>query len=123
MASGLHSHQATLSILSTRKARACFVLIAVNALLIVGIFVSASERSNSPSQEENTSNVSTNGATPSEKILLQSVDMKIPADIRDALMKVHRYMESKMPVNATVGCQFAWKYSPKDKTLDLFSCE
>lgn len=124
MGLGLYIRQATSSFLSTIKARACFVLIVVNTLLIVGIFVSASRGLSLPPEETNSSNVSTNGRpTPSEKMLLQSVKIKLPADIRDALMKVHRYMESEVPINATVGCQFAWKYNPADQSLDLYSCE
>jgi len=109
--------------LSSSKARACFALLAVNAVLIVGIFVSASERVMSPHEERNSTNSSPNGQIQSENVRLQSVKVDIPADVYNALMKVHKYMESKMATNSTARCQFAWKYKSKESSVDLFICK
>lgn len=49
--------------------------------------------------------------------------MQIPVDIQNFLMRVHRYMEQNMEIKATAECQFAWKYDPKNKSMDLFICK
>ena len=112
---------------SSSKARACFVMLFVNALLITGIFISASRRSKvvSPPHKTNTTNVPNPQETPTERTRVQSyIKMrKIPADIQNALMKVHRYLESQTEVNATGGCQFTWKFNSKDNSVDVFICE
>ena len=115
-----------------RKARTCFTLLLVNTLLIIGIIVSASRSvrdhvKTSPTPATHDKNNSTtqvpslrNG---SENIRLQSVEMhNIPAEIQTALIKVHRYMESKTFVNKNGRCQFAWKFDSRDNSTNLFIC-
>ena len=117
-------------LLSSRNARLCFALLLVNGLLIVGILVSASRRSSesnvfSPSPEADKTNFPSVGYTPKERsTILQSLNVNtIPADIRDALLKVHRYLETQTTINATGTCQFAWKFNSTQNNLDLFICK
>ena len=108
----------------------CFALLLVNVLLIVGIFVSASRRPSesnvfSPPPEADKTNVPSVGYTPKEQsIVLQSLNVNtIPADIRESLLKVHRYLETQTTTNATGTCQFAWKFNSTKNSLDLFTCK
>ena len=117
-------------LLSSRKARLCFALLLVNVLLIVGIFVSASRRPSesnvfSPLPEADKTNVPSVGYTPKERsVILQSLNVNtIPADIRDTLLKVHRYLETQTTIDATGTCQFAWKFNSTQNYLDLFTCK
>ena len=117
-------------LLSSRKARLCFALLLVNGLLIVGIFVSASRRPSesnvfSPSPEADKTNVPSVGYSPKERsVILQSLNVNtIPADIRDTLLKVHRYLETQTTIDATGKCQFAWKFNSTQNYLDLFTCK
>ena len=100
----------------------CFALLLVNVLLIVGIFVSASRR---PSESNVFSPPPSVGYTPKEpSITLQSLNVNtIPADIRDTLLKVHRYLETQTTIDATAKCQFAWKFNSTQNYLDLFTCK
>lgn len=128
MGSRLFMMQSSGLLLSSRKARSCFALLSVNALLIAGIFVSASRRSSfvSPPTETAKTIVSSEAQIyPKEKsTLLQSLNVNtIPADIRNALLKVHRYLESQTTSNATGTCHFAWKFNSTENKLDLFVCK
>ena len=38
-------------------------------------------------------------------------ECEFPADIRNALLKLHRYLESRTTMNGTGTCQFAWKFN------------
>ena len=56
--------------------------------------------------------------------MLQSLNVNtIPADIRDTLLKVHRYLETQKTIDATGTCQFAWKFNSTQNYLDLFTCK
>ena len=129
MGSGSNRADSSLGFLYTKKARACFALIIVNAVLIIGIFVSVSKGRANPTPQNtcSTNGVPTGERSPSEdaseSIRLQSVKMQIPVDIQNSLMKVHSYMESNMEIKGTARCHFAWKYDPKNKSMDLFICE
>ena len=114
--------------ISSRKARSCFALLLVNALLIAGIFVSASRRSSIvslPTETVKTIAPSEAQINPKQRsTLLQSLNVNtIPADIRNALLKVHRYLESQTTINATGTCHFAWKFNSTENNLDLFVCK
>ncbi|KAL9955019.1 hypothetical protein ACROYT_G042615 [Oculina patagonica] len=124
--------QKTSSRFNLRKARTCLTLLFVNAVLIVGIIVAASRtvryhiKTSPTPATHNKNNSTTLAPSPgngSENIRLQSLEMhNIPEEIQDALIKVHRYMESKTIVNSNRRCQFAWKFNSRDNSTNLFIC-
>ena len=121
--------QKTPSRFKLRKPRTCFALVLVNVLLIIGIIIAASrnvkkniETSPTPATHNSTNQLpsSRNG---SESVRLQAMKMhNIPEEIQNALIKVHRYMESKTNVTSNERCQFAWKFNSGDNSTNLFMC-
>lgn len=121
--------QKTPSRCKLRKPRTCFTLLFVNVLLITGIIIAATrsvkrnmETSPTPATHNSTNQLpsSRNG---SESVQLHGMDIHdIPAEIKDALIKVHRYMESKTNVTSDETCQFAWKFNSGDNSTNSFIC-
>ena len=122
--------QKTASCFKLRKSRTCFALLFVNVLLIIGIIIAATrsvkrnmETSPTPATHNSTNQLpsSRNG---SESVQLHAMEIHdIPVEIKNALIKVHRYMESKTNVTSDdETCQFAWKLNSGDNSTNLFIC-
>ena len=122
--------QKTASCFKLRKSRTCFALLFVNVLLIIGIIIAATrsvkrnmKTSPTPATHNSTNQLpsSRNG---SESVQLhEMVIHDIPVEIKNALIKVHRYMESKTNVTSDdEACQFAWKLNSGDNSTNLFIC-
>lgn len=117
---------------NVRKARTCFTLLFVNGVLIIGIIVAASrtvqrhaKTSPTPATHNkiNSTNQVPSSRNESESVRLQAMEIdNIPEEIQNALIKVHRYMESKTIVNSNERCQFAWKFNSRDNSTNLFTC-
>ena len=112
-----------------RKPQKWFALLLVNVFLIIGIIIAASrslkkniETSPTPTTQNSTNQPSSRNG--SESVRLQAMEMgNIPKDIQNALIKVHRYMESKANFTSNERCQFAWKFNSRDNSTNLFICK
>ena len=117
----------TPSCFKLRKLRTCFALLFVNILLIIGIVIATLrtvKRNIEPSPTpatHNSTNQLPSSRSASEFVRLQAMEMhNIPEEIQNALIKVHRYMESKTNVTSDERCQFAWKFNSRDNSTNLF---
>ena len=126
---GSIDEQKTPSRFKLRKPRTCFALLLVNGLLIIGIIIAASrsvkkniETSPTPTTH-NPTNQQPSSRNGSESVRLQAMEIhNIPEEIQNALIKVHRYMESKTNLTSNERCQFAWKFNSRDNTTNIFIC-
>lgn len=110
------------------KPQKCFALLLVNVLLIIGIIIAASRSvkkniETSPTLATHNSTNQQSSRNGSESVRLQAMEMdNIPKDIQNALIRVHRYMESKANLTSNERCQFAWKFNSRDNSTNLFIC-